>query len=154
MNCPSIITASDPICYATKSSPLSVRTRSNFNLQVQATLSRHISFSVMVIPQIDFGDSSDCLNIVAPVVASSTAATTTKSLPAAVTEANRHLNIRLDGSNLAFQGRLEVEYNQTWGTVCNDNWGAEEATVVCRQLGYRSVIINLKINAENCCSHV
>ena len=45
--------------------------------------------------------------------------------------------IRLVGGSLANEGRVEICVNYQWGTVCHDWWESNDATVVCRQLGYR-----------------
>ena len=44
------------------------------------------------------------------------------------------LPIRLCYGSSEYFGGLEVFYNGTWGTVCDDLFGTEEAQLACRQL--------------------
>ncbi|MFZ5442701.1 MAG: FG-GAP-like repeat-containing protein [Myxococcota bacterium] len=50
--------------------------------------------------------------------------------------------IRLVGAPTAggFSGRVEIYANSQWGTVCDDVFDINDATVVCRQLGLSSAV--------------
>ena len=41
------------------------------------------------------------------------------------------------GSKLTVGGRLEMCYQDVWGTVCDDGWTIITAIIACKQLGHK-----------------
>lgn len=44
--------------------------------------------------------------------------------------------VHLVGGGSRYEGRVEIVRNGMQGTVCDDDWDDNDATVVCRMLGF------------------
>ncbi|XP_068958306.1 scavenger receptor cysteine-rich type 1 protein M130-like [Petaurus breviceps papuanus] len=54
---------------------------------------------------------------------------------------NSNWELRLVNGSSRCSGRVEVKFQGQWGLVCNDDWGRNEISVVCKQLGCPSSFI-------------
>ncbi len=48
--------------------------------------------------------------------------------------------MRLRDGRSPLEGRVEVFFEGEWGTILDNDWGDEDAAVVCRQLGFPDAI--------------
>ena len=44
--------------------------------------------------------------------------------------------VKLEGGPSLKEGIVQVYYNNTWGSICDQMWDKKEADVVCRMMGY------------------
>ena len=44
--------------------------------------------------------------------------------------------VRLVNGRTKYEGRVEVFYQGSWGTVCDNEFNETDAEVICRMLGY------------------
>lgn len=57
---------------------------------------------------------------------------------------NATLEYRLVGGDVDLEGRVEVKYQDVWGTVCDDDFGDKEAYVFCSTLGFTGPAVSIR----------
>lgn len=55
-----------------------------------------------------------------------------------------------ENDNSAYHGIVEVRYKGVWSRICQQGWDDADATVFCRQLGYKVCSDLFKFEKAQC----
>jgi deleted-in-malignant-brain-tumors protein 1 len=44
----------------------------------------------------------------------------------------------------SYTGKVEIQYQGTWGVVCENGWNIVDAHVICRMLGYKAAEVAIQ----------
>lgn len=47
-----------------------------------------------------------------------------------------HTPVRLIGGTVPSEGRVEVQHNGVWGTICGNKFTRHDGDVICKMLGF------------------
>ena len=50
------------------------------------------------------------------------------------------VEVQLANSRYPNQGRVEIKINGQWGTICDQDWDQNDASVICHQLGFEDSV--------------
>ena len=62
-------------------------------------------------------------------------------------------SVRLRGGTTPFEGHVEVLVEDEWGAILDTQWDLNDATVICRQLGFSAAKVNLSAGFELKCTN-
>ena len=57
--------------------------------------------------------------------------------------------VRLQGCSSSREGRVEIFYNNEWGTICDDHWTLAEANIVCKELNFPGAVSAESVASNN-----
>ena len=83
-----------------------------------------------------------CLTFLNIVFITTNVSSTSEVLPS-IMKLPQSGTFRLRDGRSESEGRIEVYYNGTWGSVCAYKWGIVQSAMVCRSLGFQDTINSL-----------